>query len=56
MTNYGILVSFSKAGKAKQKGWFCKEVYENHKCYSTFSIMLHLAMMTTWSNDNTVRK
>jgi hypothetical protein len=55
MTNCGILVSFSKAGNV-QKGWFCNEVYEKHKCYSTFSIMLHLAMLTIRSNDNMVRK
>jgi len=55
MTNHGILISFSKTDSV-QKGWFCNEFYENQKCYSTLSIMLHSATLTIWSNDNMVHK
>jgi len=55
MTNCDTLVSFSKTGSV-QKGGFCNEFYENRKCYSTLSIMLHSVMPTIRSNDNMVHK
>jgi hypothetical protein len=55
MTNQGIFIFFSKTDSV-ENDWFYNEVYENHKCYSTFPFMLRSVMLTIRSNDKMVSK